>query len=74
MRRAYNARSVVVHGGLPDEADLRTPDGEPCSVGTCANELEELVRGAIRIALAAFVSGEPFPPDGDALLLALPDA
>jgi hypothetical protein len=73
MRRAYDARSVIVHGGTPDEADLRTFDGGRSSVETFATELEEVVREALKITLAALISGEPFPPDWEGLLFALPD-
>jgi hypothetical protein len=50
MRRAYDARSAVVHGGTPK--DTRLPDNSSANLVTFTEVVEELVRGGIRKALS----------------------
>ena len=42
MRRAYDARSAIVHGGSP--ADTRLPDNQSAKLATFIDAIEELVR------------------------------
>jgi hypothetical protein len=68
-RHAYDVRSGIVHGGVPDAADLRGLDGGSASTEEFAAELEHLLRRMLRRAVAsAFAHTEPFPPDWDELM------
>jgi hypothetical protein len=49
MRRAYDARSSIVHGGSPKITSL--PNNESANVTEFTNVVEELVRLALRKAL-----------------------
>jgi len=42
MRRAYDARSAIVHGGSP--RDTRLPDNPFATLSTFIDAIEELVR------------------------------
>jgi hypothetical protein len=42
MRQAYDARSVIVHGGSPD--DTRLPDDQSANLATFIDTIEELIR------------------------------
>ena len=42
MRQAYDARSVIVHGGSPD--DTRLPDNQCANLATFIDTIEELIR------------------------------
>jgi hypothetical protein len=68
MRDAYNARSGVVHSGSLNEAKLRTLGGAPATAGEFADDLEELVRRALKKVVRGVASGETFPPDWNNLL------
>jgi Apea-like HEPN len=56
MRRAYHARSAVVHGGSPD--DTRLPNNDAATFTAFTDEIEELVRLALRVALAMKANGK----------------
>ncbi len=49
MRRAYDARSAVVHGGSPK--DTRLPDDQSAKLPTFIDTIEELVRLGLRKGL-----------------------
>jgi len=49
MRRAYDARSAVVHGGSP--SDFRLPDNPSATLPVFIDVVEELVRVGLRKAL-----------------------
>jgi Apea-like HEPN len=68
MRRAYSARSGVVHSGQLPHKDLRNLSGQRATPDAVADDLEELVRRCVRKALQLQVSGSGFPPDWDELL------
>lgn len=70
MRKAYNARSVVVHTGKLPEKDLRTIDGARATPEEFADDLEDVVRRALRKMVRLLASGGRYPPDWDALMLA----
>jgi hypothetical protein len=55
MRRAYDARSAIVHGGSPN--DTRLPDNEAATLPDFIDAIEELVRLGIRKALAMKADG-----------------
>jgi len=40
MRNAYDARSVIVHGGIPSENELRDLYGQPVLISHFTTELE----------------------------------
>jgi hypothetical protein len=50
MRRAYDARSAIVHGGSP--SDTRLPDNQSSNLPTFIETVEELVRLGLRKALS----------------------
>ena len=56
MRRAYDVRSTVVHGGVPD--DTRLPDNDSATLQIFTDAIEELVRLALRKALSMNESGD----------------
>lgn len=72
MRRAYDARSVIVHGGVPSQEDLRRLNGVCGSVHEFADDLEDALREALQTAIHLLASGEPFPPDWEKLMFAGP--
>ena len=72
MRGAYDARSVIVHGGTPDERDLRDLDRQSLSLDGFADELEEVMRRALQVAVAMVAPGEDFPPAWEELIFAGP--
>jgi hypothetical protein len=63
MRSAYDARSVIVHGGVPSQDDLYGLNGLPASVHKFADDLERVLRDSLKRAIGLLASGEPFPPD-----------
>ncbi len=50
MRRAYDARSAIVHGGSPN--DTRLPDNQSASLQVFTDAIEEVVRLGLRKAIA----------------------
>jgi hypothetical protein len=50
MRQAYDARSAIVHGGVPSETHL--PEDRKAKLAPFVNAVEELVRLGLRKALA----------------------
>jgi len=72
MRGAYDTRSVIVHGGTPDERDLRNLNREPVRVDIFADELEGVIRRALQIAIRQVAAGERFPPDWEELMFGGP--
>jgi hypothetical protein len=69
-RKAYDARSVIVHGGTPTEKDLLGLDGQPLRLDLFADELEQVVREALQIATQTVAEGKPFPPNWEKLMFA----
>jgi hypothetical protein len=65
---AYKARSAIVHNGTFDESQLRSLNGESATAAEFANDLEEVVRRALKKAVVSVASGETFPPDWNHLL------
>jgi len=72
MRRAYDARSVVVHGGVPSEDNLRGLDSERSTVYAFADDLENVLRDALKMAIRLLASDQRFPPDWEELMFAVP--
>ena len=56
MRRAYDARSAIVHGGSPEETHL--PDNPSANLPTFIDAIEELVRLGLRKALSMKEDGK----------------
>jgi hypothetical protein len=56
MRRAYDARSAIVHGGSPK--DTRLPDDQFAKLPTFIDAIEELVRLGLRKGLAMKEAGK----------------
>ncbi len=56
MRRAYDARSAIVHGGSPK--DTRLPNNESAKFPTFIDAIEELVRLGLRKALSMKHDGQ----------------
>jgi hypothetical protein len=69
LRRGYDVRSAVSHGAAPSNDHLRSATGEPVTLDEFVEEIEELVRQAVRKAIQAVGAGEGWPPDWDALTL-----
>jgi Apea-like HEPN len=63
LGRAYDARSVIVHGGVLSHEGLRRLNGESGSVHEFADDLECVLRDALQRAIGLIMSDEPFPPD-----------
>lgn len=68
LRRAYDVRSAVAHGGTPSEENLKSPSGDRVSLDVFVTGVEELVRVAVRKAIDAVGDGAQWPPDWDALI------
>jgi hypothetical protein len=68
MGRAYDARSVIVHGGVPKQKDLRRVNGVSGSVHEFADDLEGVIRESLHRAIRLLASDEPFPPDWEKLM------
>ncbi len=62
MRRAYDVRSAVVHGGSPK--DTRLPDNQAADLSTFTDAIEDLVRLALRKALAMGEAAEKLRQSG----------
>jgi hypothetical protein len=71
MRRAYDARSGLAHGGSAGEKNLRALDGEPVSATEFASALEDVIRRALRLAVQSLAGPEGFPPKWDDLMFEL---
>lgn len=56
MRRAYDARSAIVHGGSPK--DTRLPDNQAATLPAFIDAIEELVRLGLRKALSMKEDGK----------------
>ena len=56
MRRAYDARSAIVHGGSPK--DTRLPDNQSAKLPTFIDAIEELVRLGLRKGLSMREDGK----------------
>jgi hypothetical protein len=56
MRRAYDARSAIVHGGSPK--DTRLPDNQSADLPTFIDAVEDLVRLGLRKALSMKEDGK----------------
>ncbi len=56
MRRAYDARSAIVHGGSPKDTSL--PDNQSAKLPTFIDAIEELVRLGLRKALSMKEDGK----------------
>ena len=56
MRRAYDARSAIVHGGSPK--DTRLPDNPSAKLPTFIAAIEELVRLGLRKELSMKKAGK----------------
>lgn len=72
MRRAYDARSVIVHGSHPSKDELRGLDGESVTVSDFADALEGVVRATLHVAIDFLASGKRFPPPWEELMFAGP--
>lgn len=72
MRRAYRARSSVVHSGELDESNLRDRHGDAVTAAAFADDLEELLRQALKKVVLLIASDARFPPDWDDLLFRPP--
>jgi hypothetical protein len=68
MRRAYDARSAIVHGGSPK--DTRLPDNQVADLATFIDAIEDLVRLGLRKALSMKEDGSKIrqPEYWDSLL------
>jgi hypothetical protein len=69
LRNGYDARSAIVHGGSPEDALLKSLGGDQLELGQFADLTEELVRQAIRKALALPSEAGLGLVDWDALIL-----
>jgi hypothetical protein len=72
MRDAYDARSVIVHGGTPDEKDLLGLDRQPLRLDLFADELDDVMRRALQRAITMVAYGQGFPPAWEELIFAGP--
>ena len=72
MRGAYDARSVIVHGGTPAEKDLHDLQGKRVRIDLYADELEDVLRRALQTAIRQLARGGTFPLDWEALMSAGP--
>jgi hypothetical protein len=68
MRKAYDVRSTIVHGGDIRVGDIPTLADESPTVESFADELEEILRRSLKVAISRVASGEGFPPNWDELL------
>jgi len=71
MRRAYDARSGLAHGGSAGEKNLRAVDGKPVSAAEFASALEDVIRRALQLAVQRLAGREGFPPDWEDLMFEL---
>lgn len=73
MRRAYDARSAIVHGGSPK--DTRLPDNQSATLPTFIDAIEELVRLGLRKGLSMKEDGKKIRQSEywDTLVFSKPD-
>lgn len=69
LRRAYNIRSVVAHGGTPKAQDLKSADDQEQTLDEFAEATEMLVRRGVRKAARIVATGGNWPPDWDGRIL-----
>ena len=69
LRRAYNVRSAVAHGGAARTNDLKSATNETQTLDEFVASTEDLVRLAVRRAVECTGSGASWPPDWDGLAL-----
>ena len=70
MKRAYDARSAVVHGlGEPGREQLKTPTGDPLSLPDFVKVTEDLVRIALKKAIDMADATGSRAIDWDALII-----
>ena len=67
-RRAYRVRSGIVHSGDLSEGEMRRLNGEPATSEQFADDLEAVVRHALKKATRLVANRERFPPDWDDLM------
>jgi Apea-like HEPN len=48
VKRAYDVRSTIVHGGTPEKKDLKNVAGEKVELQAFADEATEIVRRLLR--------------------------
>jgi hypothetical protein len=72
MRHAYDVRSLIVHGGVPNQGDLRRLNGVGGSIHEFADDLETALRYTLQTAIRLLASGKPFPPDWEKLMFSGP--
>lgn len=63
MRRAYNARSAIVHGGTPRKRDLVGLQGEDLGLDGFALDLEKVVRALLREVIEHEARGHRWESD-----------
>lgn len=69
MKKAYAARSDIVHRGRVQRSSLKNLRGDAVPVEQLADDLERVVRDALKKGVQMVSSGEEFPPDWTQLLL-----
>jgi hypothetical protein len=69
LRRAYDVRSAVAHGGTPSAKHLRSAAGDELTLAEFVDSVAELVRLAVRRAVDVVGAGGQWPPDWDGLVL-----
>jgi hypothetical protein len=68
MKSAYDARSAIAHGGIPDPKGIKLR-GQRVSLSKLAQTAKSVTTTGCRAALERAASGEGWPPDWDALIL-----
>jgi hypothetical protein len=71
LRKAHEARSGIVHNGLLNEAKLLNLNGKRASAAEFTDELENLMRLALKKAILFVSAGKSFPLVWDKLLFPL---
>jgi hypothetical protein len=57
IKRAYDVRSAIIHGGEPRPRDLKGLDGMPVDLGTFAAQVEDVIRALLRQAMVRINRG-----------------
>jgi len=68
MRNAYRVRSAIVHGGTPDENDIRSKDGK-VTLQQFVDLIEQILRAAIKVGVKKAAADEPNFGDWEHLIL-----